>query len=69
MNRIVVQKEVAEQIRQSDGQVELVDEQGQPVAIARRPPTQEEIDFAKSRIGSKGPRFTAEEVIAKLEAL
>jgi hypothetical protein len=60
MHRIVIQKEVAEQIRQSEGQVELVDDQGQQVAIARRPPTQEEIEFAKSRMGSKGPKFTAE---------
>jgi len=69
MNRVVVQKEVAEQIRQSDGQVELVDDQGQRVAIARRPPSQEEIEFAKSRMRSKGPKFTADEVIAKIEAL
>jgi hypothetical protein len=69
MTRIVVQSDIAEQIRQSDGQIELVDEQGSRVGIVRRPPTEEEIEFARARIGKRGPKFTIEEVIAKIEAL
>jgi hypothetical protein len=69
MTRIVVQSEVAEQIRQSDGPIELVDDQGHRVGMVRRPPTEQEIEFAKARIGKKGPKFTIEEVIAKIEAL
>jgi hypothetical protein len=69
MTRIVVQSDLAEQIRQSDGQIELVDDQGRRVGLVRRPPTEEEIQFAKSRIGSCGPKFKTEELIAKIEAL
>lgn len=69
MIRIVVQSDLAEQIRQSDGHIELVDDQGQRVGVVKRPPTSDEIEFAKARVGSKGPKFTVEELIAKVEAL
>jgi len=69
MIRIVVQEEVADQIRRSDGQIELVDSQGQRLGIVRRAPTDEEIMVAKSRVGGKGPKFTVDELIAKIEAL
>ncbi len=69
MIRIVVQADVADQIRRSDGQVELVDDQGNRVGVVRRPPTEEEIEYAKSRVGSKGPKLTVEELIAKVNAL
>ena len=48
MIRITAQADVADQIRQSDGQVELVDEKGNRLGIVRRPPTHEEVKFAKS---------------------
>jgi len=69
MIRIVVQADVADQIRRSDGQIELVDDQGNRVGVVRRPPTEEEIEYAKSRVGSKGRKFTVEELIAKVDAL
>jgi hypothetical protein len=69
MTRIVVQSDVAEQIRQADGQIELIDDQGRRVGVVRRPPTEQEIQFAKARIGKNGPKFTVDEVIAKIEAL
>ena len=69
MIRITVQNEIAEQIRQSEGQIELVDLQGRRVGIVRRPPTEQEIQFAKGRVGSQGPTFTVEQVIDKVEAL
>ena len=69
MIRIVVHADVAEQIRRSDGHIELVDGQGNLVGIVRRPPTDEEIKYAKSRVGSKGPKFTVDELIAKVESL
>jgi hypothetical protein len=68
MIRILVQNDVAEQIRQSEGQVELVDHQGRCVGIVRRPPTEQEIQFAKVRAGSPGRRFTVDELIAQVEA-
>ncbi len=69
MIRIVVQADVADQIRRSDGQIELVDDQGNRVGVVRRPPTENEIKFAKSRVGSTGPKVTVDELIAKIEAL
>ena len=69
MTRIVVQAEMADQIRRSEGQVELVDDLGKRVGVVRRPPTEDEIKFAKSRILIEGPKFTVDEVIAKIEAL
>ena len=69
MIRIVVQADVADQIRRSDGQIELVDDQGNRVGVVRRPPTKDEIEYAKSRVGRKGPKVTVDELIAKVEAL
>ena len=69
MIRIVVQADVADQIRRSNGQIELVDDQGNRVGVVRRPPTEEEIEYAKSRVDSKGPKFTVKELIAKVDAL
>jgi hypothetical protein len=69
MIRIVVQDDVAEQIRRSNGQVELVDHRGRRVGVVRRPPTEQEIEFAKGRVGGTGPTFTVDELIAKVEAL
>ena len=69
MIRIVVQSDVAEKIRRSDGHIELVDDQGNRVGVVRRPPTDDEIRFAKSRMGSNGTKYSVEELIAKVEAL
>lgn len=69
MIRVVVQNDIAEQIRQSDGQIELVDDQGRRVGVVRRPPTEQEVEFAKGRVGGTGPTFTVAELIAKVEAL
>lgn len=69
MIRIVVQTDVAEKIRQSDGHIELVDDQENRVGVVRRPPTEDETEVAKSRVGSNSPKFSVEELIAKVEAL
>lgn len=69
MIRIVIDREIAEQIRQSEGRIELVDDQGRPVGVVRRPPTEQEIEFARTRVGNGGPKFTVAELIAKVEAL
>ena len=69
MIRITVQADVADQIRRSDGQVELVDEKGNRLGIVRRPPTDEEVQFAKSRMGTSGPKVRFDELIARVESL
>jgi hypothetical protein len=67
--KIVVQNDIADQIRRSNGQVELVDCDGLRVGLVRRLPTQEDIALAKGRSGGKGPNVTIEELIAKVESL
>ena len=69
MVQIVVQKDVAEQIRKSEGQIELIDDQGHRVGVVLRPPTEDEISTAKARLGSDGPKLIVDELIAKVEAL
>lgn len=69
MIRITVQSDLADQIRGAEGQVELVDDQGNRLGVVRRPPTAAEIEDAKSRMGSTGPTFTIDELIAQVEAL
>jgi len=69
MNRIVVQADIADQVRRSQGHVELVDDQGQRVGIVHRSPTAEEVEQAKARTNSTGPKCTIDELIAKVESL
>ena len=69
MIRVAIQADVADQIRRSDGQIELVDDQGNRVGVVRRPPTEDEIKYAKTRIGRQERKFTVDELIAKVEAL
>lgn len=69
MTKIVLQPELADRIRLSDGPIELVDDQGMQLGVVRRPPTQQEIEIARARIGSEGPKFTVDELIEKVKAL
>ena len=69
MIRIVLKADVADQIRRADGQVEFVDGKAIRVGLVRRPPSQEEIQYAKSRISSTGPKPSIDELIAKVESL
>ena len=69
MVRIIVKADVADQIRQADSQIELVDEKGNRLGIVRRPPTADEIQYAKSRMGKLGPKVTMDELIARVESL
>ena len=69
MIQIVVPTEIAEQIRPANEQVDLVDAYGNRIRLVRRPPTNAEIQFAKSRMGSEGEKVTIDEVISKLESL
>ena len=69
MTKIILQAEVAEQIRQSDGPIELIDHTGTCLGIVRRIPSEDDIETAKSRVGKTGPKFTVAELIAKVNAL
>lgn len=52
----------------SEGPIELIDEKGTLVGFVRRLPTPREIEFAKRRVGKPGPKFTVDQLIAKVEA-
>ncbi|MCA9263541.1 MAG: hypothetical protein KDA60_06810 [Planctomycetales bacterium] len=67
MTRIAVGDDVATQIRESDGPIELVDASGQTVGVVRRPPTESEITRAKSRATQDGQRLTWTEVVAQVQ--
>lgn len=69
MIKIVVQTDIADKIRNANGQVELVDDQGNRVGVVRRPPTQVEIEFAKSRVGSSGSKVSFDELFEQVNSL
>lgn len=68
MTRIVVQSELAEQIRRSDGQIELVTKAtAWDWCVAHQ--LKKRLSSRNDVSGKDGPKFTFEEVIAKIEAL
>lgn len=69
MIRIVVPGDVAERLRRSSGEIELVDEDGIRLGMVRRPPTEAEIQAARLRMGSHGPKVTIDDLIAKVESV
>jgi hypothetical protein len=67
MTKVSIAEEVAAKIRNGDGPIELVDENGQTIGVVRRPPTDAEIARAKSRASQGGERLSWEQVVAKVE--
>jgi hypothetical protein len=49
MTKVAIADEVAAQIRSSEGPIELVDANGETIGVVRRPPTEAEIERARSR--------------------
>ena len=66
MTKVTIAEEIAERIRNSDGPSELVDTQGQTIGIVRRPPTDVEIERARSRASKDGTRLSWAQVSAKV---
>ena len=67
MTRVAVADDIALQIRNGEGPIELVDPSGQTVGIVRRPPTDSEIERAKRRASQGGERLTWAQVVAKVK--
>lgn len=67
MTKVAVAEEIAERIRSSEGPIELVDTSGQTIGVVRRPPTQAEIDRARSRASQDGKRLSWAQVVAKVK--
>ena len=68
MTKVSIAEEVAEQIRSSEGPIELVDGQGRTIGVVRRPPTIAEIERARSRASQGGQRLSWAQVVAKVES-
>ncbi|MFM8292347.1 MAG: hypothetical protein ACKOC4_11685 [Planctomycetia bacterium] len=66
MTKVAVAEDVAAQIRDSDGPIELVDASGRTIGLVRRPPSEGEIERARRRAGSEGQRLSWAEVVAKV---
>ena len=67
MTKVLVADEVAAKIRSGDGPIELVDTNGQSIGVVRRPPTEVEIERAKSRASKDGKRLSWAQVVAKVK--
>ncbi len=66
MTKVKIDEEVAEQIRDSEGPIELVDSKGQTIGVVRRPPTAAEIERARVRASKDGNRLSWAQVAAKV---
>lgn len=66
MTKVAIAEEIAERIRSSEGPIELVDAQGQTVGVVRRPPTEAEIERARSRASQDRKRLSWAQVAAKV---
>ena len=66
MTKVALAEEIADQIRNSEGPIELVDTNGQTIGVVRRPPTGAEIERAKQRASRGGQRMPWEQVMEKV---
>lgn len=66
MTKVAIAEEVAEQIRGSEGPIELVDANGETIGVVRRPPTDAEIERAKQRASRGSERLSWAQVMAKV---
>ena len=66
MTKVAVDHVVAEQIRNVEGPIELVDSNGQIVGLVRRPPTESEIERAMQRASHGGEQLTWAQVRTKI---
>ena len=67
MIKIQIDVSVANQIEASPGRVELVDATGKTIGIVCRPPNDEEIDRARSRLSNGENTMTWAQMMSKVE--
>ncbi len=66
MTKLEIDQSIANQLRNVEGPIELVDADGQTVGIVRRPPLASEIARAKQRASRGGETLTWAQVRTKL---
>jgi hypothetical protein len=67
MTKVQIDHQIAEQIRNVDGPIELVDSNGQTVGTVSRPPTEAEIARAQQRASRGSETLTWDQVRTKLQ--
>lgn len=65
MTKVAIAEDVAAQIRAIEGPIELVDSSGQPIVV-RRPPSETEIERARSRASRGGKRRSWAALVEKV---
>ena len=69
MVQVVVTADQAKLLNESNGSVEIVDANGTRLGTLLRPPNDDDVQIAKSRVRGDGKRHTPEEVIEHLRSL
>lgn len=67
MTKVAIAEEIAAQIRESEGPVELVDSNGQSIGVVRRPPSAADVERARSRASRDGERLSWTQVVEKVK--
>jgi hypothetical protein len=68
MVQIVASDELARQLEETEGIVELVDAQGKRLGTLTRPPSAEDIRLANERRAANKPGLTTDELVERIEA-
>lgn len=69
MVQVVVTADQAKLLAESSDCIEMVDVRGKRLGTLLRPPSEEDAQIAKKRIGQVGKRYTTEEVVSHLRSL
>lgn len=67
MTKVAIAEDVAAQIRAGEGPIEQVDSSGRTIGLVRRPPTDIEIERARSRASRDGHRLSWGELVSKVQ--
>jgi hypothetical protein len=68
MVQIVASDELARQLEESEGIVELVDAHGKRLGTLTRPPSAEDIRLANERRAANKPGLTTDELVERIQA-
>ncbi len=66
MTKVAIAEDIAAKIRGSEGPIELVDSNGESIGTVRRPPTDAEIQRARSRASNNGKRLSWAQLVARV---
>jgi len=67
MTKIEIDPEIVRQIRSAKGPIELIDSDGHTIGSLKRPPSEGEIQRAKSRASNGAATLTWDELMQKVK--